>query len=62
MDSGSGKTGKSGKLHMTYQIKALEKMVKVVALKIRISGSGKAGKPEELVMCCTYYLLYLSLA
>ena len=40
-DSGSGKSGKTGKpekLHMTYQIKALGKLVNVVALKIRISG------------------------
>ena len=39
--SGSGKSGKTGKpekLHMTYQIKALGKLVNVVALKIRISG------------------------
>ena len=38
---------------MTYQIKALGKLVDVVALKIRISGSGKSGKtgkPEKLHM------------
>ena len=36
--SGSGKSGKPEKLHMTYQNKALGKLVNVVPLKIRISG------------------------
>ena len=31
---------------MTYQIKALGKLVNVAALKIRISGSGKSGKRQ----------------
>ena len=40
-DSGSGKSGKTGnreKCHVTYQIKALFKLVDVDHTKIRISG------------------------
>ena len=55
--SGSGKSRKTGnpeKLHMTYQIKALGKLVNMVALKIQISGfwirkNRETGKPENYI-------------
>ena len=40
-NSGSGKSGKTGKpekLHMTYQIKALGELINLVTLEIRISS------------------------
>ena len=45
--SGSGKSGKTGKLeksHVTYHFKALGKLVNVVTLEIRISGSRKSSR------------------
>ena len=42
------KTGKPEILHMTYQIKALGKLVNVVLLKIRISGFQIRKGPEKL--------------